>query len=163
MDYLLERKRQDPLDFLQPIKVAQNALLSSQPFHNLDINTLLHQTGYLTIRAVDTDGRLVLGFPNREVESSMANLYRQLMVNDAEEEPLNSHTSLLTLLNQGDAAPVVEYLNTVFNPPRGSFNGTGKFYLKRPSKVGILLSTHAWHARRKPRTPRAQTITHLVA
>ena len=63
MDYLLERKRQDPLDFLQPIKVAQNALLSSQPYHNLDINTLLHQTGYLTIRAVDTDGRLVLGFP----------------------------------------------------------------------------------------------------
>lgn len=53
MDYLLERKRQDPLDFLQPIKVAQNALLSSQPFHNLDINTLLHQTGYLNIRAVE--------------------------------------------------------------------------------------------------------------
>lgn len=115
MDYLLERKRQDPLDFLQPIKVAQNALLSSQPDHNLDINTLLHQTGYLTIRAVDTDGRLVLAFPNREVESSMANLYRQLMTNDAEDEPLHSHTSLLTLLNQGDAAPVVEYLNTVFN------------------------------------------------
>ena len=114
-DYLLECKRQDPLDFLQPIKVAQNALLSSQPYHNLDINTLLHQTGYLTIRAVDTDGRLVLGFPNREVESSMANLYRQLITNDAEEEPLHSHTSLLTLLNHGDAAPVVESLNTVFN------------------------------------------------
>lgn len=112
MNYLLERKLQDPLDFLQPIKVAQNALLSSQPYHNLDINTLLHQTGYLTIRAVDTDGRLVLGFPNREVESSMANLYRLMMTKDSEDEPL---PSLLTLLNQGDAAPVVEYLNTVFN------------------------------------------------
>lgn len=38
---------------------------------NLNIETLLFQTGYLTIRGYDAVGRVILDYPNREVELSM--------------------------------------------------------------------------------------------
>jgi hypothetical protein len=38
---------------------------------NLGLETLLFQTGYLTIQEVDIVGRLLLSYPNKEVEDSM--------------------------------------------------------------------------------------------
>jgi len=38
---------------------------------NLSIETLLFQTGYLTVKGYDTVGRVILDYPNREVELSM--------------------------------------------------------------------------------------------
>jgi hypothetical protein len=38
---------------------------------NLSIGTLLFQTGYLTVKGYDTVGRVILDYPNREVELSM--------------------------------------------------------------------------------------------
>ncbi len=50
---------------------AHFSLLGSFDIDHLDFNTLLLQTGYLTIKRTDPQGQILyLGFPNREVESS---------------------------------------------------------------------------------------------
>lgn len=77
-NYLMLRKLNDPLNFVETVTINPKRLLTSRPYDQLDVNVLLHQTGYLTIRSVTEAGSLKLGSPNREVEASMAELYLQM-------------------------------------------------------------------------------------
>jgi predicted DNA-binding ribbon-helix-helix protein len=56
-------------------KVAPLSIFESEAenfnIDNLNVETLLFQTGYLTIKGYDAVGRVVLDYPNREVEISM--------------------------------------------------------------------------------------------
>ena len=82
MNYLAMRKLNKPLDFLETVSMDASQLMSSAPYDKLDVDVLLHQTGYLTIRGVDEGGGVLLGYPNREVAASMALLYAKVMVSD---------------------------------------------------------------------------------
>ena len=75
------------------------------------VDVLLHQTGYLTIRSVTQGGLLTLGYPNREVEASMAQLYVQMMTDEDDRDV----DQLLDAFMAGDADQVVADLNKVFN------------------------------------------------
>ena len=111
MNFLAVRKLEKPLDFLNTVSMDPSLLLSSAPYDALDVNALLHQTGYLTIRSVDAGGTLQLGYPNREVAASMALLYAKVMVGD---EQFTSQ-QLLSHMLCGNVARVVEFLNRVLN------------------------------------------------
>jgi Predicted AAA-ATPase/PD-(D/E)XK nuclease superfamily len=53
---------------------ASSELLESYDIENLDIRTLLFQTGYLTVKSRDIEnGTYILDYPNREVEQAASN------------------------------------------------------------------------------------------
>jgi hypothetical protein len=53
---------------------ASSALLESYSLDNLDVRSLLFQTGYLTLRHYDSDrGLYTFDYPNREVEQALTN------------------------------------------------------------------------------------------
>jgi hypothetical protein len=65
-------------DFNQ-LKV-QSEILDSYEIENLNIRTLLFQTGYLTVKAINKlTGAFLLDYPNREVEKAMSNQILALM------------------------------------------------------------------------------------
>ncbi len=65
-------------DFNQ-LKV-NNEILDSYDIENLDIRTLMFQTGYLTIKEKNLrNGNYVLDYPNREVEKAISNQILALM------------------------------------------------------------------------------------
>jgi hypothetical protein len=58
----------------------QDKILKSYEIENLDIRTLMFQTGYLTIKKRDLrTGTYVLDYPNQEVEQAMSNQILALM------------------------------------------------------------------------------------
>lgn len=98
-----------PEAFLKPVRISAGRLFSSAPGPNL--NALLQQTGCLTIRSVDEAGNLELGYPNREVESSMAQLYSCAMVHDED----FMADDVLNALCEGNAAAVVHGFNQILS------------------------------------------------
>jgi hypothetical protein len=61
--------------FLYHQLVAPASLVDSYDIENIDIRTLLFQTGYLTIKGIDYEnGDFTLDYPNREVEEAL-NMY----------------------------------------------------------------------------------------
>lgn len=111
MNYLALRKLKAPFNFSETVSLNPKQLLSSRPYDQLDVDVLLHQTGYLTIRSVTQGGLLTLGYPNREVEASMAQLYVQMMTDEDDRDV----DQLLEAFMSGDADQVVADLNKVFN------------------------------------------------
>ena len=73
----LIKKRQLSLQKLSTIEVDENSVKSIQFDYRSSLYPVLYQTGYLTIKGYRRDvNRLILGFPNREVEQGF---YTQLM------------------------------------------------------------------------------------
>ena len=107
MDFLRDRRLEAPWAFLETVSVDRYRALSSAPYAKLDVNVLLQQAGYLTIRSVDAGGGLRLGYPNRDVAASMACLYLQIMMGDDDFCPLG----FLTLMLQGKAPEAVDFIN----------------------------------------------------
>jgi Predicted AAA-ATPase/PD-(D/E)XK nuclease superfamily len=59
-------------DFLYNQLVTSARLVDSYDIENIDIRTLLFQTGYLTVKKIDyQSGKLTLDYPNREVEEAL--------------------------------------------------------------------------------------------
>ncbi len=60
-------------DYLYNNLKTSAALVDSYSIENLNIRTILFQTGYLTIKEIDYEhGNYVLDYPNREVEEAMS-------------------------------------------------------------------------------------------
>ena len=73
----LIRSRQLALSKLDRIEVDEDSVKSVQFDYRSSLYPVLYQTGYLTIKGYRSDvNRLILGFPNREVEQGF---YTQLM------------------------------------------------------------------------------------
>lgn len=80
MKHIARKKLQNPLDFWQTVPMDPSWVLPTQNYELMNPDALLQQTGYLTIRSADSvTGELLLGYPNREVSASMANVYAQVM------------------------------------------------------------------------------------
>jgi len=65
---------------------TSTSLLDKYDFNDIDFNSLLFQTGYLTIKKIDLrTGRITLNYPNREVEASFSqNIIKVLTSGEAE-------------------------------------------------------------------------------
>lgn len=111
MKHIVKRKLQKPLDFSQTVLMDPSGVLPKN-YELMNPDALLLQTGNLTIRSADpVTGVLLLGYPNREVSASMANVYAQVITG----KPADVSLPLLTYLNAGEIAEAVGYINHFLN------------------------------------------------
>ncbi len=93
---------------------VNESLVNSFDFENLNLEAILFQTGYLTIKRelpLDMGFGYELGFPNMEVRTSFNDYILQSMTSVSENEPIRRE--LFALMNTGDVAalePVVKRL-----------------------------------------------------
>jgi len=82
---------------------VNKSLVNSFDLENLNLETILFQTGYLTIKRqlpLDMGFGYELGFPNREVQTSFNDYILQSVTSVSENEPIRRE--LLAIMNTGD-------------------------------------------------------------
>ena len=93
---------------------VNKSLLNSFDIENLNLETILFQSGYLTIKRLMPSGtgiRYELGFPNKEVQISFNDAILQSMIIVSEKELL--HDELLDFIETGDVnklEPIIRHL-----------------------------------------------------
>ncbi len=114
MKYLVNHSLADPASYAQNQEVSLSDLSNASDLDTIDIRVLLTQAGYLTIKAVASDGWIQLGYPNKEVSVSMAQLYsRELFHGKRIKKP--DAPTLEQVLAEGALSDVVDYFNWIFN------------------------------------------------
>ncbi len=99
----------DPAQFDEPVELDASQLEATSVPSDVPPEALLFQTGYLSIRQA-ISSTLTLGYPNKEVSSSMAKLYFNLFVK-------NTHFASADIyqpFKNGDISGVIERFNAVF-------------------------------------------------
>ena len=76
MNYLKHHALTDPTQYSQPRGMYLSDLVASQKLQDLTVEVLLLQSGYLTIKKLLMPGYVEIGLPNKEVATSLAQLYR---------------------------------------------------------------------------------------
>lgn len=101
-----------PLSFAEARRVPLSESGALRTMDDIRPEALLAQAGYLAIRAVAADGSLVLGYPNKEVSTSMGELYAGELLGgkplDGPEESMLSET-----LRDGTVEAVIERFSRV--------------------------------------------------
>ena len=93
---------------------VNESLVNSFDIENLNLETILFQAGYLTIKRLISSGvgvRYELGFPNKEVQTSFNDSILQSMISISEKELI--HDELLDFIETGDVnklEPVILHL-----------------------------------------------------
>jgi hypothetical protein len=104
-------RKNDIFDF-NKLKI-QDVILKSYEIENLDIRTLMFQTGYLTVKQRDLrTGSYVLDYPNREVEQAMSRQILGLMtgnVNKVDTPLFDAQDAFL----DNDMEQIIEILNSM--------------------------------------------------
>jgi hypothetical protein len=112
MKYWLNNPR-IPADYDGKIS-GDEIILSCDP-DNIRADTLLFQTGYLTIRSWSSDGirgfQCTLGYPNKEVRTSLNLLFSEALFGDSLSD---SRKILYSLLDDGDTEGLHTYLQSFF-------------------------------------------------
>ena len=111
LEYIKSHSIKDPSEYERIKKVQMDALSASSNLDFLNDRVLLTQAGYLTIKSV-RGTTVTLGYPNKEVASSMARLYAEVMLN---EDAMNEAGEglLADCLCEGKADAFVEELNRI--------------------------------------------------
>jgi hypothetical protein len=110
--FLINRMLREDYFKLENIETTFS-FLDQYSLENVEITSLLFQTGYLTIRELQEDGALVLDYPNREVRESM---YQFLMkdLGHRREAGLITVKHLHQAFQKNDLEQVEEILQNVF-------------------------------------------------
>ncbi len=94
---------------------SDELLVNSFDLENLDLETILFQTGYLTIKRVIPSGmgvRYELGFPNKEVQMSFNAYILRSMTRGSDKEPIRR--DLLAVMNTGDVGALEAVIKRLF-------------------------------------------------
>jgi len=94
---------------------TDESLVNSFDIENLDLETILFQAGYLTIkRLIPSEMGVVyeLGFPNKEVQISFNNYILRSMTSGSEKEPIRRE--LLAFINAGDVGSLEDVIKRLF-------------------------------------------------
>jgi len=94
---------------------TDESLVNSFDIENLELETILFQTGYLTIKRSLPLGMGVgyeLGFPNMEVQTSFNNYIFRSMTSGAQKESIRRE--LLAIMNTGDAGSLEPVIKRLF-------------------------------------------------
>ncbi len=94
---------------------VNKSLLNSFDIKNLNLETILFQSGYLTIKRVIPSGvgmRYELGFPNKEVQISFNEYLLRSMTSGSQKELIRDE--LLELLEAGDAGSLEPVIKRLF-------------------------------------------------
>ena len=90
-------------------------LVNSFDIENLNLETILFQTGYLTIKRLIPSGmgvRYELGFPNKEVQISFNDYILQSMISGSQKELIRSE--LLDVIEAGDVGSLEPVIKRLF-------------------------------------------------
>ncbi|OQY03120.1 MAG: hypothetical protein B6I20_05710 [Bacteroidetes bacterium 4572_117] len=94
---------------------SSSEILDRYDFEKINFNSLLFQTGYLTIKELDiTNGELVLGYPNREIAQSFSfNMLSECTIGKLDETS-NLLQKIKQSFNNNNIDEFIEYLNILF-------------------------------------------------
>ena len=110
MKYLSNHALSEPISYSENKMIRLSDLNASRQYEEINLDVLLTQAGYLTIRSVMKNGYAVLGYPNQEVATSMAQLYSDELLKgkplEQPKEPLISD-----ILTNGNTEEVVGAFN----------------------------------------------------
>ena len=113
--FLVNRLRHEKLYRLEQRDAPRSTLVS---FHlpRPDIDSLLFQTGYLTVVARDPhiQQRYTLNYPNREVRQSFDQLLLAAYLDGTESTAMTKVYGLLDAFRQNDTAHIITVLNSTF-------------------------------------------------
>ena len=112
MNYLEKHSLEKPEFFARPQNVALPDLSNSNNLETMNPVVFLFQSGYLSIKECSGED-VILGYPNREVEASMARLYVDRMVGGKTFISMGVG-SIKQLLAKGDPDEAVEAFNKIF-------------------------------------------------
>ena len=108
--FLMNHELEEPINFGQIKQLRLSDLNASRQYDDINIDVLLTQSGYLTIRSILNGGYAVLGYPNQEVKLSMAQLYADELLKgkslDDPQAPLISD-----ILRKGSTEDVIAVFN----------------------------------------------------
>lgn len=120
-----QKKLPEQLEF----KTVTNLFFEKFEIENLDIFSLMFQTGYLTINKKTEEGNFILSFPNYEVRNSFLN---QLLESYSFNVLSNTTESLIFIkqaLNNNDWSKFVANLNILFaSIPNQIFKSQSEFF-----------------------------------
>ncbi|MCS6833245.1 MAG: ATP-binding protein [Flammeovirgaceae bacterium] len=128
-------------------------IINNFDINDLNLETLLFQTGYLTIVRKDEIGGFVLGYPNKEVEQSML----QYLITAFSDNSLSSRIAedIALSVRQGDMGLFVETLNRLFSGIAGEiFLSKKEAYYH--SVVYLALKLSGYHVGCEVRTSRGR-------
>lgn len=112
--YLAKHSLENPSVYSDQKEIELSVLENPQPYKKITAKALLVQTGYLTFKGVTDDGFAELGYPNREVNASMAQLYADELLQGNPVRPAG-RPSIGRVLDSGTLEEVVESFNFAVN------------------------------------------------
>jgi hypothetical protein len=110
---------------------VSNLVLESfilEEFDALDVNSLLLQTGYLTIKEITPSGKFILNYPNREVRQA----FGQFLLSEYTKTPVTVPygPNILDALDQNNLAEVIKIINDLIKsvPDQNYIKDQEKFF-----------------------------------
>jgi len=110
--FLIKKMQEQRFFSFEDLKVNE-IIFESYSLDNLELRSLLFQTGYLTIKAIDDRGQYTLDYPNREVAESM---YNHLIGALLHRSPLDSARPVFQLEEafiKNDPAKIITVINAM--------------------------------------------------
>ena len=110
---------------------VSNLILESfrlEKFDELDVNSILLQTGYLTIKKIKPSGTFILDYPNKEVQQS----FGQFLLSEYTHTPVTVPygPNILEALDQNNLAGVIKIINELVQavPDQNYIKDEEKFF-----------------------------------
>ena len=112
MKFLMHHPLAKPISYTEEQEVRLSELGAARQYDEIGLHVLLTQAGYYTIKSVTSDHYAVLGYPNREVATSMAQLYADALLKGERLRPIGS-LSIYDVMEKSSLDDVVAQLNAV--------------------------------------------------
>ena len=111
LEYIKSHSVRQPSEYENEKKLQIDDLSLSSNLKTLDDNVLLTQAGYLTIKSVKGT-TVTLDYPNKEVSTSMARFYAEIMLSKAAMNRAGEEY-LVDFLTEGKVESVVQEINRI--------------------------------------------------
>ena len=108
--YLASHRIENPFEFDEDKQVRLTDLQAARGYETIGLDALLTQAGYLTIKSVRPNVTATIGYPNREVELSIAQLYADELLQGKFIDPMGA-PMLSDLLGTGTLESIVRRFN----------------------------------------------------
>ena len=99
-----------------------------EKFDELDLNSLLLQTGYLTIKGITTEGTFILNYPNKEVKRA----FGQFLLSEYTHTPVTAPyaANISRALNKNDIGGVIQIIDSLIQavPDQNYIKDEEKFF-----------------------------------
>ena len=112
--YLASHRIENPFEFDEDKQIRLTDLQAARGYETIGLDALLTQAGYLTIKSVRSNGTATIGYPNREVELSIAQLYADELLQGKFIDPMGA-SMLSDLLGTGTLESIVRRFNDGIN------------------------------------------------